>query len=543
MANIIMHPSDAGVIHAAPDTVACTKTLGRWVLVATILGSSMAMIDGTAVNVALPALQRDLNATVADVQWIVEAYALFLAALILVGGSLGDLFGRKRIFAIGIGIFTVASIFCGFSQSISQLIIARAIQGVGGALLVPGSLAIISTTFSKEQRGKAIGTWSGFSVITGALGPVLGGWLVEHVSWRAVFYLNIPLAVIVLVVLFLHVPESVDTEAGRKLDWRGALLVVIGLGAIVYALITSTTLSLLHPLVLSMLAFGVLMLGAFLWNEARNPTPMIRLSLFRSRIFSGANLFTFLLYSAMGSVLFFLPFNLIQVQGYSATAAGAAMLPMILIIFLLARWSGGLVGRYGARLPMIVGPLIASIGLVLLARPMIGGTYWTTFFPALLVLAVGISTTVTPLTTTVMGAVGSQHAGLASGINNAVSRLAALISVAVFSIVVLSVFAGQLDSRLSASGVAPTVQQQLDVQQTRLVGMQIPTAITGPSRVTLEQTIKESFVVAFRVVMLTASVLALVSALIASLTIPASAGKVVVTRVGVIGNESVKTAV
>nr|MBA2395908.1 MFS transporter [Ktedonobacteraceae bacterium] len=519
MANIIMHPSDAGVIHAAPDTVACTKTLGRWVLVATILGSSMAMIDGTAVNVALPALQRDLNATVADVQWIVEAYALFLAALILVGGSLGDLFGRKRIFAIGIGIFTVASIFCGFSQSISQLIIARAIQGVGGALLVPGSLAIISTTFSKEQRGKAIGTWSGFSVITGALGPVLGGWLVEHVSWRAVFYLNIPLAVIVLVVLFLHVPESVDTEAGRKLDWRGALLVVIGLGAIVYALITSTTLSLLHPLVLSMLAFGVLMLGAFLWNEARNPTPMIRLSLFRSRIFSGANLFTFLLYSAMGSVLFFLPFNLIQVQGYSATAAGAAMLPMILIIFLLARWSGGLVGRYGARLPMIVGPLIASIGLVLLARPMIGGTYWTTFFPALLVLAVGISTTVTPLTTTVMGAVESQHAGLASGINNAVSRLAALISVAVFSIVVLSVFAGQLDSRLSASGVAPTVQQQLDVQQTRLVGMQIPTAITGPSRVTLEQTIKESFVVAFRVVMLTASVLALVSALIASLTI------------------------
>jgi EmrB/QacA subfamily drug resistance transporter len=543
MANIFRQPSDEGVIHAAPNTVPCSKEVGRWVLVATILGSSMAMIDGTAVNVALPALQRDLSATVADVQWIVEAYALFLAALILVGGSLGDHFGRKRIFALGVAIFTVASIFCGFSQSITQLIIARAIQGVGGALLVPGSLAIISTTFSKEQRGKAIGTWSGFSVITGALGPVLGGWLVEHVSWRAVFFLNIPLAILVLVVLFWRVPESFDTEGARKLDWRGALLIVVGLGSLVYGLITSTTLSLFHPLVLSTVLVGVLLLIAFLLSEARNPAPMVPLSLFHSQTFSGANLFTFLLYTAMGSVLFFLPFNLIQVQGYSATAAGAAMLPMILMVFLLSRWSGGLVNRYGAKLPMIIGPIIASIGFALLARPTLGGTYWITFFPALLVLALGISTTVTPLTTTVMGAVESQHAGLASGINNAISRLAALLSVAILSIVLLSVFVSYLNGHLTTLGIAPAAQQQLDAQQNRLVGMQIPTEITGQARIEVKQTISDSFVAAFRVVMLIASSLALMSALIAGLTIQVSAGRGQPERVGVVGKESVKTAI
>jgi MFS family permease len=267
MANLIRHPSDEGVIYAAPDTAPCTRNVGRWVLAATILGSSMAMIDGTAVNVALPVLQKSLNATAADVQWVVEAYALFLAALILVGGSLGDLFGRKRIFAIGIVLFAVASAGCGFSQSITQLILTRAVQGVGGAMMIPGSLAMISTTFSKEQRGQAIGTWSAFTVITGALGPVVGGWLVEYASWRGVFFLNLPLAVVVLTVLFLRVPESRDESIKRHLDWVGALLVTLGLGGIVYGLITASDLGLGNPFVLLSIAIGGLSLVAFLYWE------------------------------------------------------------------------------------------------------------------------------------------------------------------------------------------------------------------------------------------------------------------------------------
>ncbi len=519
MANLIRHPSDEGVIHAAPDIQPCTREVGRWVLAATVLGSSMAMIDGTAINVALPVLQKSLNATVADVQWIVEAYALFLASLILVGGSLGDLFGRKRIFVIGVAIFAVASAGCGLSQSTTQLIITRAIQGIGGALMIPGSLAMISTTFSKEQRGRAIGTWSGFTVITGALGPVLGGWLVEHVSWRAVFYLNIPLAVIVLVILFWRVPESRDESARGTLDWWGALLVTLGLSAIVYGLITASSLSLTHPLVLTSLAIGLLALVAFLSREARTQNPMVSLSLFRSQTFSGANVFTFLLYGAFGGFLFFFPFNLIQVQGYSATEAGAALLPLILINFLLSRWSGGLVNRYGAKLPLVVGSLIVAIGLALYTVPTVGGSYWTTFFPAVVVQGLGVAIASPSLTTTVMGAVESTHAGLASGINNAVARTAALLSVAVLNIVFLSNFVGNLDNHLATLGITPTVRQELDAQQTRLAAMQIPAEVNGQMRIVLRQAITDSLVGSFRMVIIIAIALVLISTLTAWLVI------------------------
>jgi len=520
MANLIKPPCDEAIIQSAPDTVPCVQAVGRWVLVVTILGSSMAFIDGTAVNVALPVLQKSLNATVADLQWIVEAYALFLAALILVGGTLGDQFGRRRIFAIGVALFTVASVACGLAQNTTQLIIARAVQGIGGALLLPGSLAIISTTFSSKQRGKAIGTWSSFTAITATLGPVLGGWLVEHVSWRGVFFINVPLAVIVLGVLFWRVPESRDEEdRARKLDWSGALLVTIALGAIVYGLISSNNLGLSHPVVLSFLVVGVVTLIAFLLREARSRAPLMPLTLFRSLTFSGANAFTFLLYAAVGGFTFFFPFNLIQVQGYSPTAAGAALLPLILIMFLLSRWSGGLVDRYGAKLPLVIGPLIAATGFALFAIPTVGGMYWTTFFPAVIVLGVGMAISVAPLTTTVMGAVESQHAGLASGINNAVSRTAALISIAVLSIVVLSVFASGLDSHLATLGIAPEVRVLLDTQRTKLVEIQIPAAVSGQVHLALRQAITDSFVTGFRLVMLIAVGLALASALIAWLAI------------------------
>jgi EmrB/QacA subfamily drug resistance transporter len=519
-------PCDEGVIKSGSTAGPCPKASGPWILAATILGSSMAFIDGTVVNVALPALQTALNATVVDVQWVVEAYALFLAALLLAGGSLGDHFGRRRIYAIGVSLFALASIGCGLAQTINQLIAARAFQGVGGALLVPGSLAIISASFSEKERGQAIGTWSGFTAITAAIGPVFGGWLIEHVSWRAVFFINAPIAVIVLGLVYLQVPESRDEES-RGLDWLGATLATMSLGTIVYGLIESSRRGFNDPAILAALTCGVVATVVFVIVEARlgkKGSPMLPLRLFYSRNFRGANLLTLFLYTALSGGLFFLPLNLIQVQGYAATAAGAALLPFILIMFVLSRWSGGLVKRYGAKLPLVIGPCIAAVGFALFTLPSSNsGSYWTTFFPAVVVLGLGMAVSVAPLTTTVMNAVPQNRAGIASGINNAVSRTAGLLAVAVLGIVMLHSFNNHLDRRLQSLGVSADVTQSLTGERTKLAGAEIPQTVAPALAQSLRQAVADSFVAGFRRVMLVAMTLALLSSLSAWLLIEGKA--------------------
>ena len=472
----------------------------------------MAFIDGTVVNIALPALQRDLNANLVDVQWVIEAYALFLAALLLVGGAAGDRFGRRRVFLLGVALFAISSIACGLAGGVRALILARALQGIGGALLVPGSLAIISASFPENDRGKAIGTWSGATAITAALGPVLGGWLIDHLSWRAIFFINLPLAIAVVGIALRHVSESSNVEMRGKLDWPGALLVTVGLAGIVYGLIESSNVGWSHPVVLASIALGILALAAFIAVETHRAAPMMPPDLFRSNTFAGANLLTFLLYAALGGSLFFVPLNLIQIQGYSTTAAGAALLPLILLLSALSRWSGGLADRYGAKTPLVIGPAVAAVGFALFALPGVGGSYWGTFFPAVVVLGLGMAISVAPLTTTVMSSVDVGFAGAASGINNAASRVAALLAVALFGLIMTAIFNRDLHSDLERADLAPGVIEALERQRNKLAAIELPASMDAHDTALARHAIAEAFVAGFRWIMLISSALALASA-------------------------------
>jgi EmrB/QacA subfamily drug resistance transporter len=517
MANVIRQPCDEGMIRSKGAISACTPNAAPWVLAATILGSSMAFIDETALPVALPAIQSGLGATAVDAQWVVASYTLFLAAMVLVGGSLGDHLGRRRMFSVGVALFAVASAACGLSQSPELLIAARALQGVGAALLVPNSLAIIGASFEEERRGKAIGTWTSLTSVTLILGPVLGGYFAENVSWRGVFFINVPLAIAVLAITRARVPESRDPEA-RRLDVPGAVLAAVGLGGVVFGLLESSRSGLADPRVIGALIVGVVALGAFLVVEGRGSEPMVPLSLFRSRNFTGANAFTLLLYFALVGTMFFLPFNLIWVQGYSATAAGAAIVPAILVLSLLSRYTGGLTDRYGARLPLVIGPAIAAVGFGLFVVPGVeSGSYWTTFFPAAVILGVGLSILVPAVTTVALNSVDARYEGLASAINNAFSQTAGLLAVAVLGVIMFISFSGSLDAHLADVNLPPEARQQLEGQKIQLGAAQAPEGLGAAQRAKVDLAIDEAFVSGYRVVMLVAVAAALASAISAAL--------------------------
>ena len=488
----------------------CARSAGPWILAVTILGSSMAFIDGTVVNVALPAIQKNLGGTVIDMQWVVEGYGLFLSALILAGGAMGDLFGRRRMFLVGITLFAIASAGCGLAANIRELVIARSVQGLGAAFLVPGSLSIIGASFGGKERGRAIGTWSGFTAMATAAGPVLGGWLIEHASWRWAFFINAPIAAVVILLSLYRVPES-KAETHSGVDWAGAMIVTAGLAGVTYGFIESAALAWSNPAVWGSLTIGCLFLVIFFYVEAHSRFPMVPLNLFRSSDFTGANLLTFFLYAALGIFFFLFPLNLIQVQRYSATVTGAAALPFILLMSLLSRWSGGLVDRFGAKRPLVVGPLIAALGFLLFAVPSVGGHYWTTFFPGFVVLGLGMAISVAPLTTVVMGAVGQSHAGTASGINNAVARIAGLLSVAIFGMVMVNAFSHYVNDYLRQMNIPSDALRDLQSNVARLAAVAIPGDIDPSTAAQLKAVIDRAFVFGFRLIMLACAALSLAS--------------------------------
>jgi EmrB/QacA subfamily drug resistance transporter len=500
------------------DGEVCAERSRPWVLAATILGSSTAFIDGSVVTVALPAMQADLAAPVSQAQWIVNAYMLLLGALILIGGASGDRFGRRRIFVIGVLVFTAASVACGLAPNAAALIAARAVQGAGAALLVPTSLAIISAAFPENERGRAIGTWAGASALTTALGPVLGGWLTDAWSWRAIFFINVPVAALALAITLWHMPESRNGEA-QRIDWLGAVLAVAGLGCLAYGLTLASEAEWADARVIAALLVGAAVLAVFVWFQGRAHSPMMPLQLFREADFSGANAITLLLYFALSGAMFFIPFNLIRIQGYPAAAAGAAFLPLSLIMGLLSRWSGGLIERYGPRRLLMIGPAIAAAGFALFALPDIGGSYWTTFFPPMAVLGFGMAVSVAPLTTTVMRGADDRYAGVASGINNATARVAGMLAVALLGSIAVGVFGRALAQRLDRLQPATEVRSALQAEVPKLAEAAVPKNVATGERAALERALHESFVRSFKVVSLIAAALAALSAAVASLTI------------------------
>ena len=496
----------------APLRIASSQ--GRWVLFATILASGMSFLDSTVVNVALPTLQKDFDAKLSSVAWVVDAYVLTLTAFILLGGSFGDLHGRRRALRLGLGVFTAGSMLCGFAPSLPVLDLARGLQGVGGALLVPSSLAILTASFDPSERGRAVGLWASLSGVGAAIGPLAGGLLVDAVSWRGIFFLNLPVAIVVLVVALPKIPESDGGETGRRLDLPGAALAVVWLAGLTFALIQGSTIGWTAPAVVAGFAVGGLGFLVFLVVERRVPHPMVALSIFGNRTFSGVNVATLVIYFALAGAALYLVLDLQQVRGFSALAAGASLLPLTGLLLLGSPYAGRLADRIGPRLPMTLGPAVAGIGLLIAAATANVSSYLLSVLPAVVVFAVGLALTVAPLTTAVLSALGPRQAGLASGVNSAISRFGGLVAVAILPALSLAGFSHALERRLNDAPLAPSARVEVLADRADQGALSPPDELSDADRAIVRVAIRRSFAEGFRLVMFVCAALLFAGAVI-----------------------------
>lgn len=503
-------------------TVPLSSASGRWIMTAAITASSMAFIDATALNVVLPSIQKSMHASGTDLFWILNAYLLMLAALILVGGSLGDRLGRKRIFLIGILIFIAGSAICGLATDVNMLILFRMMQGVGGALMIPGSLALISSLIHEKERGKAIGTWSAFTTLVMIGGPVLGGALADAGYWRYIFFINLPIGIVAVLILWYKVSESIADEKDKTVDWFGAAAIAWGLTALTFGFLRIPERGINNPEVLLSLGLGVLLLIAFLYIEKKSAHPMMPLSLFSNMTFSGANLLTFFLYAGLGAGMLFISLNLVQVQGYDQLQSGMTFLPFTILMVTVARFAGALADKFGPRLFLSAGPAVAGIGLLMLSfvKQTAGpSAYFTTFFPGIVVFGSGMAFTVAPLTATVMGAVSEQYSGTSSGINNALSRIAGVFANAIFGALAVLFFSSSLQKNLQALPLSENVKQEVMLQASELGNAHPPAALNDADKARVTQLYHDSFIDAYGKILRIGGVLALLGGLMAVLFI------------------------
>lgn len=502
-------PCDEALLRAQTVRLACPPKKKNWVIATSALGSSLAFIEGSAVTLALPSLQADLGLSSAELQWVVNVYLLALGALTLVGGALGDRYGLRRIFIAGCVTFGLGALGCALVRSLPLLLSARLVQGVGGALLVPTSLALISHHFQDEEKGRAIGIWAGASALTTAIGPVLGGWLVDRWSWPAVFILLVPLAALAIAMAWRHVPNSAPQRKG-KLDYVGVLLLAGSMATFFLGLLGQSTRWRLNLILLSIAVIAI-----FIWRERNFRTPILPLRLFRSRIFAGANVMTCLLYAAFSGTLYFLPFNLIQVQGYSATEAGSALLPMTLLLGAGSAFAGSAMRRISPRSLLTIGPLISAAGFFTLAVPGHNTTYLTDFFPAITILGLGMTLSVAPLTTVVMASVDNDEIGLASGVNNTLARLAGALAVAGLTALAVAWFSGALVHSLHEAGVPSELAAQLSSHSAQLAGLRVPDGVGIPVASAIRASVANAYVSTFRALVVVCGLLAIGSAMAA----------------------------
>ncbi|HEY4325255.1 MAG TPA: MFS transporter [Mucilaginibacter sp.] len=499
-------------------TVSLSSSEGKWIMVSAILASAMAFIDATALNVVLSALQHSLHATGADLFWLLNAYLLMLASLILIGGSLGDKLGRKKIFMTGIFIFIIGSAACGFAPDVTFLIIFRVIQGIGGALMIPGSLSLISSSIDEKEKGKAIGTWSAFTTVVTIGGPVLGGALADAGLWRYIFFINVPIGLAAIFMLWTKVKESKDEESDKSIDFPGAICIAVGLACLTFGFLRIPAIGFNDWEVRLALAAGIFLLTAFILIEKNGKHPMMPLHLFANATFSGANLLTFFLYAGLGTGMLFLSLNLVQAQGYSQLQSGLTFLPFTLLMITIARFAGGLADKYGPRWLLIIGPATAGLGLLILSfiKQTNGPSdYWTTFFPGILVFGLGMSLTVAPLTASVMGSVHSNFSGTASGINNALTRVANVFANAIFGALAVLFFSGSLQQQMNTKPFTVKDKQVIMAQAIDLGNAKAPVSMAPADKTIVEKYYRMAFVDTYGQIMRISAALGFLGALMA----------------------------